>query len=116
MAGIAQESKPRMDEDYVNINPSPSLYTGIRKPTAVTALAVGQGIYIIASFIKTSNYIMNSGHENVKAALLRTQEELCRIKLHRTNGNSGELAASHLFYNLDPEGSMAGGTVWCPHS
>lgn len=108
LAGIAQEAKRQMDEDYVNR--SQSLYTGIRKPTAVTVLAIGNRIYI-ASSIKTSNYIMNSGHDNVKAALLRTQEELGRIKPHRTNANCGELAASHLFYTLDPESSMAGGVV-----
>ncbi len=77
LAGIAQEAKRQMDKDYVNR--SPSQYTGIRKPTAVTVLAIGNRIYI-ASTIKASNYIMDSGHKNVKVALLRTQEELCRIK------------------------------------
>lgn len=113
LAGIAQEAKRQMDKDYVNR--SPSQYTGIRKPTAVTVLAIGNRMYI-ASSIKASNYIIDSGHKNFKVALLRTQEELCRIKPHRTNANCGELAASHLFYTLDPESSMAGGVVWWPHS
>lgn len=49
LAGLAQEVKQQIDEDY--IHRSPSAYPGIRKPATVTVLAIWNRIYI-ASAVK----------------------------------------------------------------
>lgn len=113
LAGLAQQAKKQIDDDY--IKRSPFKYPGIRKPAAVTVIAIGTRIYI-ASSVKASNFIMNYGHEKVREALLKTQMKISSTKYHRTQANCGEQAATHLFYTLNPEDCLAEGVVCYPHS
>lgn len=108
LAGLAQHAKEQIDNDY--IKRSPSKYPSIYKAATVTVIAIGTRIYI-ASSMKASNFIMNSGPEKVREALLKTQMEILRTTYHRNQANCGEQAATYLFYTFNPEGCLAGGVV-----
>ena len=87
-------------------------YPKKQKPQAITVLQGKDGRIYIASSIKgKSEFIIQSGHAKVKAALLACQLESSMEKKHRTGGNCGEQMATHLFFNLNNEGDLTGAKV-----
>lgn len=82
------------------------------KTDIVTVLAIENRIYITSS-VKTSNYIMNSDHENFKDAF----QDLRRTVQDQAPVNDCQLCwvRSIAHFLLDSEDSIDG-VVWWPHS
>lgn len=108
LLGLAQHFKQELDRNYHKWRPVD--YPEIRKPAAVSVIAIGSCIYV-ASSIKSGNYINHHGHGLVQGALLKCKRETKSTQDHRTNANCGEQAAAHLYFTLNGDVSLTGGVV-----
>lgn len=87
-------------------------YPRKQKPQAITVLQGNDGRIYIASSIKGgAEFVLQSGHAKVQAALLACQLENSEESKHRTGGNCGEQMVTHLFFNLNNDGDLTGAKV-----
>lgn len=87
-------------------------YPKKQKPQAITVLQGNDGRIYIASSIKGgAEFVVQSGHAKVQAALLACQLERSDESKHRTGGNCGEQMVTHLFFNLNNDGDLTGAKV-----
>lgn len=109
---------PLSDPEIVNLaeqafnDMSTQSYPKKQMPQAITVLQGTDGRIYIASSIKGgAEFIVQSGHLKVQAALLACQLESSKEKEHRTGGNCGEQMVTHLFSNLNNDGDLTGAKV-----
>lgn len=110
LVGIAKQGYDEMVIAYSRLKPH--LYPNIKLSRAVTLIAIGHRAYLASSVRGRPSYIEMYGNYKVRGALAQCGAEYSNHPCHRTGGNCGAQACSHLYFETNPNQSLLGAKVW----